>query len=262
MFNYNNKKFFESLYGKYNTAAYIPSDPIVFPHTIGGNQEFVAFTAALFAYGNVKAMQKFLHSFFDSCGTDPLSLKANPDGLKYRFQSAQDVASYCNAMKKIYIEYGSLERLFYNGSHDPAAAALQAFQTIRANYFDTLTSGLKFLFAVPEKSASKRLWMFLRWMIRKDSVDLGLWNDYTPADLNFPFDTHIRRMSVSLKIIAANETGVKARNKINAYFRELSPDDPVKYDFALTRLGIVHKCQYGRSATCEKCAEYERCVFC
>ncbi|MDR2883533.1 MAG: TIGR02757 family protein [Deferribacteraceae bacterium] len=247
--------FFEHIYSKYNTAEYIKTDPILFPHTLEGNTEFIAFTAALFAYGNVKAMQKFLYAFFDSCGTDPYTLKPNPDRLKYRFQTVNDVEAYCNAMKRIYNDHGSLEKLFANG-------ALEAFNIIRSNYFDTLTPGIKFLFAIPEKSASKRLWMFLRWMIRKDDVDLGLWMNYNAMDLNFPLDTHVHRMSVSLKIITQNESGVKAREKINSYFRKLSPLDPVKYDFALTRLGIAHKCQYEPSERCAKCAEYGICKFC
>jgi uncharacterized protein (TIGR02757 family) len=254
--------FFDHIYEKYNVKEYIPTDPILFPHTMGGNQEFVAFTAAMFAYGNVNAMQKFLRNFFETCGTDPIHLNPNPNALKYRFQTSIDVAKYCLVMKDIYKDYGSLENLFNkNISESPITTAMSAFELIRGKYFSNLTQGLNFLFAMPGKSASKRLWMYLRWMIRKDNVDIGLWSIYKPSQLNFPLDTHISRMSTSLNIISPNDKPTSAIAKIHAYFHRLSPQDPVKYDFALTRLGIAHKCKYEYSESCAGCGEWGICVF-
>jgi uncharacterized protein (TIGR02757 family) len=189
-------------------------------------------------------------------------IKPNPRDLKYRFQTADDVAKYCLAMQRVYADYGSIENLFNTDSQSPIESALHAFKIIREKYLgENITHGLNFLFAMPGKSASKRLWMFLRWMIRADDVDLGLWKSYSPAHLSFPLDTHIHRMAVSLKIIAPNESGVKALGKIHEYFHKISPKDPVKYDFALTRLGIAHKCQYEISDRCASCAEREMCLF-
>ena len=255
----NVKQYFERLYKLYNTKEFIPTDPIRFPHETEGNREFVAFTAAMFAYGNVKAMQKFLTAFFEKCGTDPLILEPNPANLKYRFQSEKDIAEYCGGIKRIYHEYGSLEPLFSGDTPHEAAAA--GINVIRNKYFPKMTQGLNFLFALPGKSASKRLSMYLRWMIRKDEVDLGLWKKFTPAALYIPLDTHIQRLSLNMEIISPKDKGIKALTKVNAFFRELNPDDPAKYDFALTRLGIAFQCSYEPSRSCLNCVENTFCVF-
>jgi uncharacterized protein (TIGR02757 family) len=248
------KAYLEHLYSKYNTKAYIATDPIVFPHTYGGNAEFVAFTAAMFAYGNVKAMQTFLSNFFKTCGVDPLKLATNPQGLKYRFQSVQDVADYCEVMAKVYAEQGSLEALF------SGATKAEAMATLRAYFGDKLTHGINFLLTMPGKSASKRLTMFLRWMIRSDDVDLGLWTSYKPHQLSMPLDVHISRFAVRNGIIES-ETGAKALALVDSFFRELNPEDPAKYDFAITRLGIAHKCKYSLDIACNSCEEKEICLF-
>ncbi len=258
--NTNNvKPFFERLYKHYNTKKYIPTDPIRFPHEVEGNREFIAFTSAMFAYGNVKAMQKFLFSFFGQCGADPLTLEPNPAGIKYRFQSECDVADYCRAMKRIYRDHGGLEPLLGGGA--PLEAAANMIKIIRDEYLPQMTRGLHFLLTLPGKSASKRLSMFLRWMIRKDEVDLGLWETFTPADLHMPIDTHIERLTLKMGTIAPKDRGAKALAKVNAFFRELNPEDPVKYDFALTRLGIALQCKYELSKQCAGCAENILCVF-
>jgi len=253
------KQYFERLYQRYNTKEYIHTDPIRFPHETKGSVEFTAFTAAIFAYGNVKAMQKFLTAFFERCGTDPFILETKPVRLKYRFQSENDVTDYCKAIKNIYQENGSLEALFAGDT--PMKAAAVAINTIRNRYLPKITKGLNFLFALPGKSASKRLSMFLRWMIRKDEVDLGLWKTFSPASLYMPLDTHIQRLALKMGIISHRDKGAGALHKVNLFFMKLNPSDPVKYDFALTRLGIALRCSYEPSQSCINCAEKDSCVF-
>ena len=255
------KAFLEYLYLKYNTVEYIQTDPIAFLRSAKPEkqvQEFVAFTAAMFAYGNVKAMQGFLQGFFTSCGTDPLKLKANPKKLKYRFQSAEDVASYCKIMKKVYLEHESLEPLFAGAT--PAEAGLAGMTALRA-YFPELTHGIGFLLAMPGKSASKRLTMFLRWMIRSDAVDLGLWQNLKPEQLSMPLDVHIQRFAEKCGIITSSDKGAKALQKVDAFFKMLNPQDPAKYDFALARLGIAFNCKYSLDLACKSCEEREICLF-
>ncbi|MDR2868835.1 MAG: TIGR02757 family protein [Deferribacteraceae bacterium] len=249
------KAYLEHLYTKYNTAAYIKTDPIVFPHTYGGNREFVAFTAAMFAYGNVKAMQGFLASFFANCGTDPLDLKPNK-ALKYRFQSVADVDAYCRVMGQLYSEYKSLESLFYGEAKPDLAAGMGKIRS----YFTNMSHGVNFLLTMPGKSASKRLTMFLRWMIRKDDIDFGLWQSFRPVQLSMPLDVHITRFSEKNGIIGS-EKGAKALALVDSFFRELTPEDPAKYDFAITRLGIAHKCQYALDTACNDCEERGICLF-
>lgn len=260
MSNTEIKKFFDKLYKKYNTAEYIPTDPIYFPHSYQGNKEFIAFTSAMFAYGNVKAMQKFLSAFFNSCGTDPFKLKDNPEKLKYRFQSADDVAGYCKVMKEIYIKHENLEAYFLSFGNDLRQASSGAFEDIRKRLGEC-TQGLAFLFPIPGKSASKRLNMFLRWMIRSDDVDLGLWKHFKAEVLSMPVDTHIQRFAEKYGIISGKDKGMKALVKIDGFFKELSPEDPAKYDFSMTRLGIAKGCKYSECDACNTCSDRLICVF-
>ena len=253
------KLFFEHLYTYYNNSAYIHTDPIYFPHSLEGNKEFIGFTAALFAYGRVAAIKSLLTAFFGSCGTVPATLRSNPQNLKYRFQNEKDISVYCKIMQEIYLKEGCLENLF-DGHKEPYEAARIAVERIRS-YTDALTGGLSFLFALPGNSASKRLMMFLRWMIRKDAVDFGLWKSFSASSLSVPLDTHVTKLSIRLGIISEKEGGKKALDKVNAFFRELSPDDPVKYDFALTRLGIAEGCIYEGRGACRNCAHRDLCVF-
>jgi uncharacterized protein (TIGR02757 family) len=98
-------------------------------------------------------------------------------------------------------------------------------------------------------------------MVRSDEVDFGLWKSFGKEELSIPLDTHIQRLCSNLGVIAKGEKGARAVEKVNAFFRELSPDDPAKYDFALTRLGIAKQCLYAPSPACVSCEDREECVL-
>ena len=254
-------EFLESIYKTYNCLDYIKTDPIRFPHELEGNKEFIAFTASAFAYGNMKALQKNLFNYFETVGTDPFNLDCQVhDKLYYRFQTKEDVASYSNLMKKIYNEYGSLENLFKAANVYSVSSIDNGMKLLRS-HIENITNGLNFLLPVPGNSATKRIYMFLRWMVRKDDVDFGVWEYFDKTTLLMPADTHILRMANKLGIIGENEKGKKAVEKVTDFFRRLNPQDPAKYDFALTRLGIVLGCQYSESDKCLNCNEFSHCIF-
>lgn len=253
--------FLEYLYGYYNKKEYIHTDPIRFPHEINGNKEFIAFTASCFAYGNMKAIQGFLYKYFDYAGVEPLNLNTNIDNnIYYRFQTKEDVAEYSKLMNKVYKKYGSLYNLFKEVDALSVENIHKGIILLR-EHIDNITNGLNFLLPVPGKSASKRLYMFLRWMVRKDDVDFGLWDGFNKKSLYMPADTHILRMASHLGIIEENEKGKKAVIKVTDFFKDLNSDDPAKYDFSLTRLGIVSGCQYLRNDICGQCVHKNICLF-
>ena len=253
--------FLEYLYNFYNKKEYIYSDPIRFPHEIKGDTEFIAFTAASFAYGNMKAIQGFLYKYFENAGTTVADLNTDVnDALYYRFQTKEDVAAYSILMKRVYEKYGSLYELFKAAGAVSIANIDKGINLLRS-YLDNITQGLNFLLPVPGKSASKRLYMFLRWMVRKDDVDFGFWSEFDKTSLYMPTDTHILRLAGNLGIIDKNEKGRKAVIKVTEFFRELNIEDPAKYDFSLTRLGIISGCQYSESSVCEKCFHKKVCLF-
>lgn len=253
--------FLESIYKTYNRKDYIQTDPIRFPHELDGNKEFIAFTASAFAYGNMKALQKNLFNYFEIAGTDPFNLNLDiNDKLYYRFQTKEDVAAYSTLMKKIYNKYGSLENLFKEANCYTVSSIDNGMKLLRS-HIDNMTNGLNFLLPVPGTSATKRIYMFLRWMVRKDEIDFGEWEYFDKTTLLMPADTHILRMANKLGIINENEKGRKAVIKVTDFFKRLNPDDPAKYDFALTRLGIVFGCIYSKSEKCDGCSEFSHCIF-
>ena len=254
------KNFLEILYKKYNKTEYVKSDPIRFPHELNGNKEFIAFTAACFAYGNMKAIQGFLFKYFGYAGLDPLNLECKEDkGLYYRFQTSADVAAYSTLMKKVYLEYGSLETLFKKAGALNIEKAGLGIELLRS--YGVMTNGMNFLMPIPGKSASKRLYMFLRWVSRRDEIDFGLWKSFDKVSLYMPVDTHILRMAKNMGIINKNENDKKAVIKVTDFFKSLNPDDPAKYDFALTRLGIAESCRYELNENCNLCSNKEWCIF-
>jgi len=108
--------------------------------------------------------------------------------------------------------------------------------------------------AVEGAGASKRLHMFLRWMVREDELDRGLWTSACPAQLIIPLDTHIARMAQHLGLTKRRTAGRAMALEITRALRELDPEDPVKYDFALCRLGILGECPAHRDpARCDAC---------
>lgn len=256
------RTFFDTIYNKYNRIEFINSDPIVFPHKIKGNTEFIAFCASCFAYGNVGAIQKFLNSFFDEFGTDPLAINKKDTALYYRFQKPVDILAFVWKVKEIYEVYGSIENAFL-ASGENLEESLNNFTILmkKISIDAKIGQGYGFLFPDPVKSGAKRLRMFLRWMVRCDDVDFGLWKNYTCKDLHFIIDTHILRFAYKNGIINNSSSTRKNLETVTSFFRQMNPCDPAKYDFAISRLGIIFNCTYEASQKCFKCEEKNICPF-
>jgi len=251
--------FFEDIYQCYNKKEFIHTDPIHYPHTLDGNKEFIAITAACFAYGNVKAIKSFLSNFFDHYGTVPSDLNADNKGLYYRFQSVDDVHYYAQFMERLYGDYGSIENIF--AERETLEEGIDHFFDLMKTMCADAGKGFFFLFPNPRTSGAKRLRMFLRWMIRKDDVDFGLWTKFNKTELMMPIDTHILRFAKNNQVIMNESASRKNLETVSAFFRTLNPNDPAKYDFALTRLGIVNDCMYGACEECKKCVHEKTCIF-
>jgi uncharacterized protein (TIGR02757 family) len=251
------KPFFEEIYDRYNRKEFIHTDPIDFPHTYEGNKEFIALVASCFAYGNVKAIKSFIKSFLDYYGTDPMNLTEKSGGLYYRFQKKNDVEYFARFMKRIYSEYGSVENIFTK-RETLEEGIVHFYELVKKESAD---NGFFFLFPNPSTSGAKRLRMFLRWMIRDDEIDFGLWKNFSPESLKMPIDTHILRFSNNNGIIDNVSATKKNLEKVTDFFIEMNKEDPAKYDFALTRLGIAGGCKYQKTDVCHKCAHNGNCIF-
>jgi uncharacterized protein (TIGR02757 family) len=152
---------------------------------------------------------------------------------------------------------GSLEGFFLEG-YDPDAVdieqALDSFSG-RALALDLKSAygrvprrpGVCYFFARPSAgSGCKRLNLFLRWMVRRDALDLGVWQRIRPAQLIVPLDTHVIRVGRCLGLTRYTSPGWPMARDITASLRELDPTDPVKYDYSLCHLGMMNACGFSR----------------
>ncbi len=258
------KIFFDELLTRYNRRDFLHSDPIQFPHRYNDpkDQEVAAFIAALFAYGSVNLIARAVETILKPLGESPAkALRAYTGrenlwpGFYHRFHNEKHLVVLLKVTGGILREHGSLgiffEKCYLAGGRDMEGmlnhAAHQLWDVLRAESSRSpeLWQGLRFLINAPEGgSACKRMVMFLRWMVRKDEIDFGLWTWMKPSELLIPVDTHIARFSHQLKLrkgTAKRAVSWAMAKEITTSLRQLNPDDPVCYDFCLTRVGIIEK---------------------
>lgn len=243
------KKKFELIFKNFNRKEYIKTDPICFVHSYTGNenQEVVALISALFSYGNVKSIQKTLKKILKPLGKNPHNKLKNLSDKNiqqlysefyYRFYRSSDIIFLMKSLRDLLRTYGTLGNAFkkhWNG--DLLTSSFEFRKTILKN--TKLSYGIKFMWADPLAGTAKRWHMFLRWMVRKDEIDLGLWDFIPKKDLIQPLDTHLFAISRKLGLTKRKTPSLAAALEVSEKFRRWSPDDPIKYDFALCRMGIL-----------------------
>ena len=241
------RDFFEGLYRAYNHHEYIHPDPLefVYKYPEGPEREIVGLIASSLAYGRVAQILKSVGSVLDKMGKSPRQYieKSSPEymqntfaAFKHRFTTGAEMASLLTGIKKILDDYGSLENCFFSGMDNEVTImpALDKFATEAA-----LGNEFRSLLPMPSAgSACKRLNLYLKWMIRNDEVDPGCWKKIPPSKLVMPLDTHIFRICSNLGITKRKSADMKTALEITSFFRSINPEDPIKYDFALTRPGI------------------------
>jgi uncharacterized protein (TIGR02757 family) len=272
------KKLFEGLYNRYNHRNLISPDPLqfVYQYNSPSDKEIVAFLSAALAYGRVEQIEKSLTNLFSRMGKSPYTFVQGFDktkrerlnGFKHRFTTGQDIADLLTLLKKVLNRYGSIQSFFvqgYNPDDKNIIPALTRFcNSLREMYVRDHNGqpsvGLKFLLAGPAGgSACKRLNLFLRWMVRKDDVDLGLWKSVDKSKLIVPVDVHIGRLCRILGMYTRRTISLASALKITESFAQIEPADPVKYDFALSRIGITEGCNGKYRAACEGCEIFDFC---
>ena len=178
--------------------------------------EYISLVCALFAYGNVKAIIKFLRSIdFDILEENEEKIKKNINHY-YRFQSSEDVKQFFITLKRLKNE-DRLENIFLKG-----------YSFLIGNRYKRKTKGC---------SPYKRWNMYLRWMVRDDEIDFGLWKNVDTKDLIIPLDTHTFKVSQKLGLLTRKTYDLESAIQLTNKLKEFDKDDPVKYDFAIYRLG-------------------------
>jgi uncharacterized protein (TIGR02757 family) len=167
-----------------------------------------------------------------------VTLDAAFAGFKHRFTTGEEVAALVRAAAGLQERHGTLGARFASlvdpGDETVVPALGQFVRELGGGACDGSS-----LLPVPERgSACKRLHLFLRWMVRKDEVDPGGWVGVPRSKLVVPLDTHMHRIGRALGFTRRRQADLKAALEITEAFRQVDPEDPVKYDFAIIRLGV------------------------
>jgi uncharacterized protein (TIGR02757 family) len=241
---------FEELYAAYNRRCFVHPDPLEFLYGYGDlrDREIVALVASSLAYGNVaqilKSVSKILlkmgASPFDFVCSSPFHKLRSAFGLfKHRFTPGRDISSLLWSARNLIRQHGSLQACFLGGYRDTDETVLPALSAfVDLLHGDQSCCWGGFLPSPEKGSACKRLNLFLRWMVREDEVDPGGWCAVPPSKLVVPLDTHMHRISLMLGLTKRKQADLRTAFEITQAFKCLSREDPVRYDFALTRFGI------------------------
>lgn len=246
----NLKQKLEELYSHYHKREFVHPDPLEFLYDYDNtrDREIVAIIASSLAYGRVVQILKSVSIILTIMSPSPYyylmdttekGLRQGFNGFKHRFTTGDDITGMLMAIKKMIIADGSLLNAFvsgYKNSDENILPALSLFVK-RLNHE---SGGIKnSLIPIPDRgSACKRLNLFLRWMVRKDEVDPGGWDMISPSKLIIPLDTHMYNIGSGLKMTMRKQANMLTAIQITDAFKKIIPEDPVKYDFSLTRLGI------------------------
>ncbi|HEX7614571.1 MAG TPA: TIGR02757 family protein [Thermoanaerobaculia bacterium] len=239
----------------------LDSDPLVFAHGYGdpGDREVVAFLSASLAFGRVASIQASVARVLAAMGPNPAKFLDSWDEknlaalrtFRHRWVSGKDMGDFLRMVKRARHAHGSLGTLFAAGDETDAAPSdyVAALSSFHRSLFLLLSSphaapsrGLRFLLPSPAGgSACKRSHLFLRWMIRTEGFDLGLWTGgrFTPARLLLPMDVHVHRISRRIGLTRRRTADLAASREATGWLRLLNPGDPVAYDWPLSRLGIL-----------------------
>jgi uncharacterized protein (TIGR02757 family) len=272
------------LYRDFNFQAPLLNDPIqlVNRYQTAEEIELAAFISSTLAFGRIELFKPVIRKILEM-GQGHLKqfvLDFNPSkdqkqfkNLYYRIWKEKDLICLVFALQQIIKKYGSLENLFLkltNPDDDHFETAMIGFSEEFIRFNPSSVYGINqfprsFKVFVPSPgsgSACKRFSLFLRWMVRKDDIDKGIWRSLSPAKLIIPLDTHIYRISRFLKLTRLKTPGWKMAKEITQSLKEIDPDDPLKFDFPLCHFSIQSRCLSGeRSRLCDLCSIRKRCYF-
>jgi uncharacterized protein (TIGR02757 family) len=237
------------------------------------DREIAGFIAAGLAFGRVASVLQSIEAVLKVTGSHPAAFVRGFDPAQHapalapighRWIRGRDLVALMLVLQRMLREAGSIEGFFVQGD-DPTAedisGTLDAFSA-RALQTDLRPAygrvpkraGVCYFFPrVAAGSACKRLNLFLRWMVRKDAVDLGVWTKVSPSRLIVPLDTHVIRLGRCLRLTRYTTPGWRMAAEITASLRRLNQSDPVRYDFSLCHVGMMNACGFNRQQRDAQC---------
>lgn len=266
---------------------HLTPDPLELPHRYGspGDQEIAAILAAAFAYGRADIVVRNVGAVLDGMGPSPETYLLQDfsvreasrrfAGFAHRFHKTGDLVALLAAIAGTKKTYGSLGALF-EALDDPTLPDIsstldrfadsfiaQARATRGIRLDETSERSFRYLVSAPrDGSACKRMNLFLRWMVRRESPDLGLWTFVDPSRLVMPLDTHVHRIATFLGLTRSRTPNWKTARQLTDRLSRFDAADPVRYDFAICRLGILDLCsRKRRKENCDVCLLRDVCRF-
>jgi uncharacterized protein (TIGR02757 family) len=247
------KDFFDKKVSLYTNKSFIVNDPVCIPHLFSKKQdiEIAAFFAAIFAWGNRttiinksrELMQGMDMSPYEFClNPSPAALKKLKD-FKHRTFNADDLYYFISFFQHHYSQHSSLESAFTLGMDSNDQNIEKGLIGFRQYFFslEHLKRTEKHVSSPLRNSACKRINMFLRWMVRKDQVDFGIWKTIKPSQLVCPLDLHVSRVAKRFGLISRPNADWRSAVELTQNLKKMDPLDPVKYDIALFSLGVMEK---------------------
>ncbi len=248
--NSNSLNSLNSLYLEYNRREFVHPDPLEFlySYTDPGEREIVGLIASSLAYGKVAGILKSVSRVLDIMKPSPSLFLKNAtfdiltesfSGFVHRFATGEKLSHLLIGAKEVIERHGSLHGCFLSGVNGRDETILPALDAFARNITGDGAHDPGHLMAMPSRgSACKRLNLFLRWMVRKDAVDPGGWDNALQPKLIIPLDVHMHKICTRLGFTSRKQADMRTALEITNAFKTLVPEDPVRYDFALTRMGI------------------------
>jgi uncharacterized protein (TIGR02757 family) len=257
------------------------SDPVnrVRPFADPADREIAGFCAASLAFGRVASVLGSIDRLFTIMGPQPAAYVRAFDpsaphrelrAMVHRWTKGEDLAALLWILRQMLERSGSIESFLLEGddvNSPDLSVALDSFSR-RALALDIRRAygrvprrpGVCYFFPRPSTgSACKRLNLFVRWMVRKDEVDLGVWTRVSPSRLIVPLDTHVIRLGRCLRLTRYTSPGWKMAADITASLRALDPHDPVRFDYSICHVGMMNACGFGRTQGDSQCPLKGQC---
>lgn len=244
------KEFLDEKVELYNRPAFIESDPISIPHRFSKKEdiEISGFLASTIAWGNRKMILKSSARMMEILEDSPYEFIVSSSDCEldqairfvHRTFNSKDLAYFLQALRHIYRNNGGLEKIFE--THKTSDSLQPAIHELHRIFFELPhEKRTERHVSDPFKgSASKKINMFLRWMVRKDSrgVDFGIWKSISPSILSCPLDVHSGNVARKLGLLTRKQNDSKSVSELDFSLRSMDKEDPVRYDFALFGLGV------------------------
>ncbi|MCK4547191.1 MAG: TIGR02757 family protein [Candidatus Eisenbacteria sp.] len=237
------------LYARYNRREFVHPDPIEFLYRYENSldREIAGLVASSLAFGRVAQIHRSVSRVLDRMEepaafvreTPPRSIRKIFAGFRHRYATGMEMAELLLGIRRAVREHGSLRACFVSGIGEEDETVLPGLNALAENLVGDSGGECNSLLPLPRRgSACKRLNLYLRWMVRHDEVDPGGWDEVPPSRLIIPLDIHMYRAGLELGFTRRKSADLKTALEVTEGFRRICLEDPVRYDFAITRSAI------------------------